>query len=646
MNSSISSRKRKKEPPVFTRKMQMKIAILFTLVVAILFGLAMRIMFINNTKGEDYTVQVLSQQNYSSTVIPYKRGDILDRNGVTLATSIKVYNMILDPKVMLSDEKYLEPTLDGLVDSFGYDREELRELIESNSTRSYIIYAKKMSYESIEAFLNLMEDEDKGVNIKGVWFESEYERKYPYSSLGCHVLGFTAAGNVGMWGIEEYYDKYLDGVDGRQYGYVNSDNIMEQVTKAAEDGNTVVSTIDFNLQTIVEKYISQWKEEYNPENIGVILMNPQNGEIYAMASDITYDLNNPRDLTGYYTAEEIGAMSDEETLEAMNQIWRNYCISDSFEPGSTFKPFTVGAALEEGKVTPTQTFECDGSEVVANRTISCHKRTGHGVVTLQQAIAYSCNDAMMHIADIMGINLFAGYQERFNFGYRTGIDLPGEASCAGLIYTEENMKPIDLATSSFGQSFNVTMMQMATGFSSLINGGKYYQPHVVKEIVNSKGGVVEEVGSAVVKQTITEETAKIIKEGLVECVETGTGKKAAIDGYIIGGKTGTAQKLPREDEKYILSFIGFAGYENPELVCYVIVDNAEEDNQATYITTTLFKGIMEEALPYLNIFPDATGTDAPDAPDATDTPDGDNVITDNPDGDDNGESAIPYIPAE
>lgn len=598
------NRRNKNKPAVFTKKMQLKIGILFSIIILVMLGLSIRILYINNTKGEDYTVQVLSQNNYSSSVIPFRRGDILDRNGVTLATSIKVYNMILDPKVMLSEDKYLEPTIEAIVSCFGYDETQLRELIDKNSTRSYIVYQKTLSYETIEKFVEMKNNTKDNPYIKGVWFETEYERKYPYSSLACHLLGFTSAGNVGMWGIEEYYDSDLDGVDGREYGYVNSDNIMEKVTKSAQDGNIVVSTIDFNLQTIIEKYIKKCKEEYKPENIGVILMNPQNGEIYAMASDITYNLNEPRDLSAYYTQDELSAMDNEKALEALNKMWRNYCISDTYEPGSSIKPFTVASALEEGKVKSDQTFDCDGFEMAGGHRIGCHKLSGHGNISLSQVIAYSCNDAIMQIGAIMGAEIFSNYQARFNFGQKTGIDLPGESSCEGLLYEAKNMGESDLATNSFGQNFNVTMVQVATGFCSLINGGDYYQPHMVKQVVNTNGGIVKEIGNTIIKKTVTKETSDMLKASLIECVESGTGTKAAVEGYVIGGKTGTAEKHPREEDKHMLSFVGYAGNDKPELVCYVLVDNAAEDNQASIITTTLFKDIMTESLPYLNIFPD------------------------------------------
>lgn len=638
MNRDIGNKK----TPIFTRKMKNKSIVLFLLVVLLLFGLAVRMLYINSTSGQDYTVQVLSQQNYSSTTLPYKRGDILDRNGMTLATSVKVYNLILDPKVMLSDTKYLEPTLKALTECFGYDDNTLRTLINENKTKSYIVYEKKLSYEKIEPFMKLSNDTENNPYIKGVWFETEYERKYPYSTLACNVIGFTAAGNVGTWGIEEYYNDYLNGVDGREYGYVNSDNIMEKVTKSATDGYTVISTIDLNVQTIAEKYINQWKEEYNPDNVGVIVMNPQNGEIYAMATDGAYDLNNPRDLSGMYTEEQLAVMTDEEKLNALNQMWRNYCLNDTFEPGSTFKPFTVAAALEEGTISESQTFVCDGSETIGGTLIGCHKRSGHGTITASQAIAVSCNDALMQIGASLGVDLFAAYQERFNFGMKTGIDLPGEASCAGLLFTKDNMKPINLATSSFGQSFNVTMVQLATGFCSLINGGYYYQPHVVKEIINTRGGVVKEVGVTPIKQNITKETSDIVKAAMVDTVEAGTGTTASVEGYIIGGKTGTAEKLPRGNNEYVYSFIGFAGYENPQVVCYVVVDNPKGENIASSVTSKLFSSIMTEVLPYLQVFPDAATQ-------------GDNIntagqpsapVTDNPNGDSAGEQGMNNIPQD
>lgn len=603
--SKTKNYRKTKRPATFDRNMRIHLGVVVSFVIILLVFLIGVLIFKNNTKGDEYARNVLEQQNYSSATIPYKRGDIVDRKGVVLATSIKVYNLILDPKIMLSDDKkYLDDSINALVDCFGYDREELLKLVNDNSERSYYIYKKKLSYEEIKKFLEAKDDPKKYPNLQGVWFETEYERKYPFSALACNVIGFTSAGNVGTWGIEEYYNEYLNGVDGRKYGYVNNENIMEEVEKKAEDGDTVVSTIDFNIQSIVEKHINEYNESIDPEHIGIVIMDPRNGEILAMAGKLSYDLNNPRDLSKYYTEQEIQAMSDEDKLAALNNIWRNYCISDSYEPGSTAKPYTIAAALEEGKIKAEDEYVCDGSEVVGGWTIRCHNTQGHGKISMYQAIAYSCNDALMAIAAKEGADIFTTYQKRFNFGMKTRIDLPGEESCANLIFSATNMGPADLATNSFGQNYNVTMVQVAAAFSSLINGGNYYTPHVVKQIVNSNGGVVEEVDKKLVKQTVTKQTSDEIKKGLRMCVEAGTGRTAGVEGYIISGKTGTAEKYPRGNNKYLLSFIGFAPYENPQLVCYVVVDNPDVENQSTTYATTLFKDVMTEVLTYMNIFPD------------------------------------------
>ncbi len=585
----------------FNYKMKKKLMVVFITIIIGLFSLGMRLMYINNTKGDNYTVKVLAQQQYSTKTLPYKRGDISDRNGVTLATSIKVYNLVLDPKIMLTDsEKYLDKTVSALIKCFPQLVEsDLRTLISQKSTSSYVVQLKKLTYDEIKEFQKLMNDDS---NIKGVWFEEEYERKYPFSSLACSLIGFVDAGNVGNWGIEGYYNSYLNGTDGREYGYVNNDNNMEKIIKNADDGYSIISTIDYNIQSIVEKHIKECVEIYTPKNVGVVLMNPNNGEIYAMASNTSYDLNNPRDLTKFYTTEQISAMTDEETIDAYNKIWRNYCISDTYEPGSTIKPFTVATALEENKINLVDTYVCDGFEEVGGWRIKCHKTTGHGTLTLKEVLAQSCNDAIMQIADKMGPEIFCEYQTRFGFGSKTGVDLPGEASCEGLLHTSKDMGVTDLATNSFGQNFNVTMIQMVSGFASIINGGNYYEPHIVKTVLNSQGGVIESIGKNVVKQTVTQSTSNILKESMRLCVTGGSGKAASVEGYEISGKTGTAEKLPRGEDKYVVSFMGFAPYDTPQVICYVIVDEPNVKGASASIASGVFKDIMTEVLPYMNVF--------------------------------------------
>ncbi|MBP3339143.1 MAG: penicillin-binding protein 2 [Lachnospiraceae bacterium] len=598
----------------------MKYRLLFTLGVITVFmiGLVVRMVNIWRNEGQEYSKKVLDQQSYNSQVIPYQRGDIYDRNGELLATSIKVYNLILDPKIMTSDDgKYLEPTLEALNTCFGYDVDEIRTLVEENSTSSYYIYEKKMTYSQIKDFQEMQDNEEEYPNIQGVWFETEYERQYPKNSLASSVIGFTSAGNVGTWGIEEFYNDYLNGTDGRKYGYMNSDNVMEETVKDAVDGSNVISTIDVYVQNVVETQIKKYMEEYQPDNIGVIVMKPNTGEILAMSGKNMYDLNNPRDLTSFYTAEELAAMDEKAQLEAMNKIWRNYCISDSFEPGSTAKMFTIAAALDEDSIQPDDTYMCDGYELVGGWTIRCHRRSGHGELTIEQAIAESCNDSLMQIGDKLGANKFVEYQSLYNIGIKTGIDLPGEQSCENLMFSAEDMGPADLATNTFGQNYNVTMIQLASAFCSLINGGNYYQPYVVKEIVNSNGGVEVSNDKTLIKQVITEETSDIIKAGCKLAVEDGTAGSAKVDGYVISGKTGTAEKLPRGTGEYLISFIGFAPYDTPEVVCYTVIDNPQMEGGVLSIPAMeLFSDIMTEILPYLNVFPATEETDQAGSPNA------------------------------
>lgn len=591
---------------IFTRSMKAKLARLFIGVLVALVGLGIVITRIYAKSGEKYEAIVLSQQTYSSKTLPYRRGNITDRDGNVLATSIKVYNMIIDPKVILTENKdYLEPTVDALVKCFGYSKDELTKLIQDNKDSRYVIKEKQLKYEQIEEFKKLMSDTKNNPDVKGVWFEEEYKRMYPYSTLASGTIGFTVAGNVGNWGIEEYYNDYLNGIDGREYGYVNEDNTMDPVVKEPTDGNTVVSTIDLNLQTICEKYIKQWVEEYHPTNVAVVMADPNTGEILAMAdSNNMYDLNNPQELKGFYSDEEIKAMSDEQKIENLSKIWRNFCVSDTYEAGSTIKPFTIAGALEDGKISKDQTFLCDGGERISGFYIKCHKTSGHGTLNVEQAIMNSCNDSLMQIAALEGVDTFCKYQSIFGFGMRSGIDLPGEASCEGLLYTKDNMQVADLATNSFGQNFNVNMIQMVAGFSSLINGGYYYKPHVVKQILNSNGGVVANYDKELIKQTITKDTSDFLRQALVNTVNGGTGKTAAVEGYDVGGKTGTAQHHDKSDKTYLLSFLGFAPYDNPKVVCYTIVDAPQVDNPgSSSYACKLFSAIMTEALPYMDVFP-------------------------------------------
>ena len=594
--------------------MKIKLVGVFTAIVLAFVFLAGKAVALNLVKGEEYQKQVMSQMRSGSQIIHFKRGDILDTNDTVLATSERSYNVILDVAGLLETKtsyqnKKINATVEALVKGFDLDESDLREILQDESDSRYVILKKDVDYETGKDFQTKM---DKSKNIVSVTLEDSYTRTYPYGTMASDVIGFTSSGNSGTIGLEAYYNNELNGTDGKNTGYLSSGSSSENVVKSPTDGNSIVTTIDANLQAIVEKHILElnerlrdnYREGEGTKNTAVIMMDPNTGAILAEASYPNFDLNQPRDLSKYYTTEEQEAMTEEERLETLNALWRNFCVSDTFEPGSTMKPFTMAAGFETGKLTGDETYVCGGSysyEGVA-KPVSCIATDGHGTETLKQVLENSCNVGMMHIADTLGAEDFCRYQHIFGFGEYTGIDLPGEGDTSNLLYTADNMQPIDLGTNAFGQNFNVSMTQLAAGFCSLINGGNYYEPYLVKEIRNAQGDVVETKTPVLARKTVSQETCEILKDYMLGVVEEGSGKSAQVEGYAIGGKTGTAEKLPRSQGKNLNSFIGYAPQENPEVMIYVVVDEPNLAQQAaSYLATRLSADIMKEAFPYLNI---------------------------------------------
>jgi stage V sporulation protein D (sporulation-specific penicillin-binding protein) len=525
---------------------------------------------------------------------------------------------------MTDQEAYIKPTIDALVECFpDLDRATLESYATEKKDSAYIVLEKKLSYSEIQEFVEMQEETDEKGNqvnpyIKGVWFEKEYQRTYPYGSLAASLIGFTSSGDVGTTGLENYYDDVLNGVNGREYGYLNSDNDFEKTVIAAQDGYNLVCSIDENIEAIVTEKINEFNDLYTnhsregagAEHIAVLIMNPNNGEILAMAETPGFDLNDPRSLTDYFTEEELSEMTNEDMYLELNSLWQNYCVTETYEPGSVQKPFTIACGLETGTLTPDMTFYCDGYELIADYTIHCVNRNGHGMETLEGSLMDSCNDALMQMSYLIGADNFTDFQSIFGFGMKTGIDLPGEASTATLVYTADNITKVDLATNSFGQNYNCTMVQMASAFSSLINGGTYYQPHIVTKITDSDGNIIESVEPTVLKQTVSDGTSSLLKQYLYDVVSSGTGKTAKVDGYSMGGKTGTAQMYDEETHKrkegsYLVSFLGYVPYDDPQLVIYCIVDqpNVDEQDHSTY-AQNIVREILKEVLPYMNIYPD------------------------------------------
>lgn len=582
------------------RKMKIKLIIVVGFVVVALFLLAGVMINISKTSKDKYAKKVFDNLKYKNSTILAKRGDITDRTGTILAYSEKVYNLILDPNSYWLDDTDRELNLNVLVQYLGCDRQELIDIFESQrgNNCAYKRIKRYMTYDEVQEYKAAKEADNK---INSSWLEEEYVRTYPFDSMLASVLGY-ATESTGVIGIENYYNSYLTGTNGREYGYVGEDLDVETTIKPAVNGNTIELTIDSNVQRIVENKIREFNETYGSKHTAVMIVTPDNGQILSMAQYPTFDLNNPNDLSAYYTEEELAQMDNEQTVDALYDVWNNFCVSNIYEPGSVFKAFTIASAIEEGILDGTETYYCDGSEVVMGTKISCAHPEGHGELTVSQALEESCNDALMQMAAVIGKDIFYNYVDRFNFGAKTGIDLPSEEY--GLVIKKDVVTDIDLATNSFGQNLNVTMVQEMAAFCSLINGGYYYQPHLVKEINSTGGEVLVENESVLVRRTVSEETSKTLRGYLKNVVDYGTGGYLKIAGYSVGGKTGAAEKQPRDKQHYVTSFMGFMPAEDPQVAFYVVLDEAQvEDFDTSRAAQELARDIMIDLIPYLEIYP-------------------------------------------
>ncbi|MDO4476045.1 MAG: penicillin-binding transpeptidase domain-containing protein [Lachnospiraceae bacterium] len=611
----------------------MRLGTAFAFVLLALLLLLIRVTYINVTNGKQYARKVLSQQSFDSQTLPSRRGEIVDRNGIALAKSDLYYKVILDCKVINEDKDYLEPTLEALDTIFDLDRDKLRTFITDEETRDsqYRIIARMVTKEQKKAFedykacrdeesLKIQDEEvlkalkKARYNIQGVWFETYYERSYPYDSLASNVVGFINA-DGGVTGLENYYNSMLEGTDGRVYGYLNSELEYEKNTIEPEHGRRLVTTLDLNIQQIVEKYIQEFNDTYGDEdsngqgakNIGVVVMDPNSGEVLAMATNTPYNLNDPYNTSGLYSGAQLKNMTSEQYSDALNGMWSNFCVSESYEPGSVFKPITVASALECGAEYDGDNFYCDGSLFITDTTIKCDNIYGHKDETLEYGIVNSCNVVLMTVASRMGITNFTNYQQNFGFGRPTGIDLPNET--AGVIYGRNNMHEVELATCSFGQGFTISMVQELAAFSAVINGGYYYQPHMVRQIQTADGSVEKSVDKMLLKQPVSSSVSALLRRYLTTAVREGTGRKSTVPGYLTGGKTGTAEKIDpetgtRAGGKYLVSFIGACPMDDPQVVIYVVVDepNVYEQADSSY-AQVLFRKIATEVFPYMGLYP-------------------------------------------
>ena len=561
-----------------------KIVFLFFAATAILTAACGRLAYLMIVQSDYYgkKAQALHERERS---IKAARGKIVDRNGIVLAdnrsvcTVSVIHSQIRDPERVIA---------------------ELAELLElpEDTVRKRV---EKVSF--IERIRSNVPKETGDVilarQLEGVKVDEDYRRYYPYDSLASKVIGFTGGDNQGIVGLEVRYDDWLSGKDGKILTMTNAyGQELEQEGERRQEpvtGNQLTISLDCNLQMYCEQAAQKVMLEKNADEVSVILMNPQNGEIFAMVNVPEYNLNEPFTLN----METASDLKESEKQDLLNQMWRNACINDTYEPGSTFKIITTAAALEQGVVTVNDSFYCPGYKIVEDRRIRCHKTTGHGAETFTQGIMNSCNPVFIELGLRLGAENFYHYFEQFGLLRKTGIDLPGEA--ATIMHKKENIGQVELATISFGQSFQITPIQLVTTVSSLINGGTRVVPHFGVSVQNAEGETRKTFSYDETEGTVSTATSKTLCDLLEHVVSEGTGKKAAIEGFSIGGKTATSQTLPRSDHKYIASFLGFAPAEDPQVIGLIVIDNPQGVYYGGTVAAPVMKEIFENALPYLGI---------------------------------------------
>lgn len=573
---------------------------------ALMFG---RVLYMKVVHGAEYEAAAKNQQiNRYDITIPPNRGSILDRNNQVLAISTTVYNVALD-SLQLAEVAELSPeeqekTLTTLCEYFPeLDYNTLKQYVTINPETGELYMNNHWKY-LVKGIERSVKEELEAMNLKGVYFEKSSKRSYPLNSSACHLVGFTRGD--AQWGLEGYYNSYMEGTPGRSFILYNGADSVVHQDYDAKDGDTIITTIDYNIQKIAEEVVAETAAEWSAKNVAAMVMDPYTGEVYAMAESHSFDLNNPNEIPEWETdtkyTENWDQLSSEEQLEYLNTMWKNFCVSDTYEPGSIFKPMLVAAALEEGVITPNSSFQCNGYTDIGGYRIKCHLVSGHGNINVEQIMAQSCNMGVIQIANLLGADKFYEYQREFGFGDYTGIDLPGEA--AGQLHSKESIGPTELATMSFGQTFNCTSIQVIAAFSSLINGGNLVKPHVVSQIVDADGNVVLENDTEVVRRVISEKTSAYMRTALKATVENGLAKKLQIDGYSIGCKTGTAEQGSRtNDDLWALSNMSYFPAENPKYIVFTVINQPSDYAEGVQTPTPMTKKLIEGIIRYDNLEP-------------------------------------------
>lgn len=573
---------------------------------ALMFG---RVLYMKVVHGAEYEAAAKNQQiNRYDITIPPNRGSILDRNNQVLAISTTVYNVALDSlqlaEVAQQYPEEQEKTLTTLCEYFPeLNYNTLKQYVTVNPETGELYMNNHWKY-LVKGIERSVKEELEAMNLKGVYFEKSSKRSYPLNSSACHLVGFTRGD--AQWGLEGYYNSYMEGTPGRSFILYNGADSVVHQDYDAKDGDTIITTIDYNIQKIAEEVVAETAAEWPAKNVAAMVMDPYTGEVYAMAESHSFDLNNPNEIPEWETdityTENWDQLSNEEQLNYLNTMWKNFCVSDTYEPGSIFKPMLVAAALEEGVITPNSSFQCNGYTDIGGYRIKCHLVSGHGNINVEQIMAQSCNMGVIQIANLLGVDKFYEYQREFGFGDYTGIDLPGEA--AGLLHEKEAIGPTELATMSFGQTFNCTSIQVMAALASLINGGNLVKPHVVSQIVDADGNVVLENDTEVVRRVISEKTSAYMRTALKATVENGLAKKLQIDGYSIGCKTGTAEQGSRtNDDLWALNNMSYFPAENPKYIVFTVINQPSDYAEGVQTPTPMTKKLIEGIIKYDNMEP-------------------------------------------
>ena len=561
-----------------------KIMIIFVAVLLLMVFLMGRLVYLMIFCSEYYGVRAENLHERERD-IKAARGNIYDRNGVVLAENKTVCTI----SVIHSQIEDPEKVIAVLTKELGMSEETVRKRVEKVSSIERI----KMNVEKETG------DAIRSYELAGVKIDEDYKRYYPYNELASKVIGFTGGDNQGIIGIEVKYDEYLEGINGKILTLTDARGV--EIKNAGErrsepvEGDDLYLSLDYNIQMYAAQAAVKVREEKQADSVSILVMNPQNGEIYAMVNVPEFNLNEPFALNTEIDTE----LSEEEKQNALNKMWRNQCINDTYEPGSTFKIITASAALEEGKVSLSDQFNCPGYKIVEDRRIRCHKVGGHGAEDFTHGIMNSCNPVFIEIGLRIGSDRFCDYFEQFGLLSRTNIDLPGEAST--IMHKRENIGQVELATMSFGQSFQITPIQLATTVSSIINGGNRVTPHFGVETKNAEGEVTHTFVYGQKEHIVSEETSTTMRYLLEKVVSEGSGKNAALEGFSIGGKTATSQTLPRSEKRYISSFLGFAPADDPQVLALIIINNPQGVYYGGTIAAPVCRDLFSNILPYLGI---------------------------------------------